>query len=339
MKSKRNILSIVIAALLMLLLILDTETVSVGASEGIELCIKTLVPALFPFFVVTSYINASLLGLKVPGVHKVGRLLGMPSGCESLLLLGLLGGYPVGAQLIADTYRQGQLSKRTGSILLGYCSNAGPAFIFGVAGSLFSSTWVVFVLWLIHVSSAIIAGLLLPKPTEEALTMNVTEECSVVQALQKSIRICASVCGWVVMFKIIQSYLEKWIFCHLNHNFGLLITGILELSNGCINLSQIPNEAWRFILCSVFLAFGGFCVLLQTISVTGSLGLGLYLPGKLIQSCISLLLALLLSYTLINGSNIPIYLSLIIIFICITIVMFLKSFAKKSCGNPENNPV
>ncbi|MBQ8358791.1 MAG: hypothetical protein IJX37_02585, partial [Oscillospiraceae bacterium] len=268
----------------MLLLILDPQTAKTGASEGIELCIRVIIPSLFPFFIVTSFLNTSLLGLRIPLLHILSKQLQIPDGGESVLVLGLMGGYPVGAQLVCDVYAEKRLSKRDCQILLGYCSNAGPAFIFGVTGMLFKAHWVPFVLWGIHILSALITGWLLPRPHSTAIDLRGAPGASIVSALRKSIHICASVCGWVTIFKIILAYLNQWLRNDLRNEIMICIAGFLELTNGCLQLEQIDSEAARFILCTAFLSFGGICVLLQTASVTRELGYGLYIPGKIMQT-------------------------------------------------------
>ena len=65
----------------------------------------------------------------------------------------------------------------------------------------------------------------------------------------------------------------------------VLITGLLELSNGCIQLTALSCEGLRFIIASVFLSLGGICVALQTASVTEDIPKDLYFPGKLLQCC------------------------------------------------------
>ena len=339
MRREKRILSAVIASAIMLLLILDTQTAAAGAAEGIELCFKVVIPSLFPFFIVTTYLNASLLGMHIPGLSSLSSILNIPSGGESLLLLGLIGGYPVGAQLIADAYRQGRLEKRTGQILLGYCSNAGPAFIFGVAGALFSSLWPPLVLWTIHLLSAVVTGFLLPRPVKSTMSFSTGRNVSIVQALQKSISICASVCGWIVVFKIILAYFVLFAGGFLNSAYMLLLSGILELSNGCFQLGKISAESTRFILCSVFLAFGGVCVLLQTLSVTDGLGMGLYLPGKLMQSCISLFFALGAQFFLFPSDHTSVRAALYMMLLSVAALMGFKILAEKSCGNPKKNHV
>lgn len=336
MKRRMKKASAILAVGVMFLLILDTQTATAGAAEGIELCIKVLIPSLFPFFIVTTYLNASLTGLRIPGLRTIGKFLNFPTGSESVLLLGLLGGYPVGAQLIADAYAEGKISKRNAQILLGYCSNAGPAFIFGVTSTLFHSLRVSFILWGILILSALITGVILPKPEETSALYQKESNISVVAALKKSIITCASVCGWVVTFKIIMAYLVRLTG---NNARMIYLAGLLELSNGCLLLTQIVNNATRFILCSAFLSFGGICVLMQTASVTDSLGLGLYIPGKLIQTSVSVLAASLLSFVLFSEVNLPLIHVVFFGLICILILIAVRTYAEKSCGNTMKNNV
>lgn len=310
--------------IIIILLIADAKTASYAAAEGMKLCFNVLVPSLFPLFIITTYLNAQLVGRKIPGIHHLGRFLHIPSGGESILLLGLLGGYPVGAQLIADLYRQGKIDSKTGHILLGYCSNAGPAFIFGVTGILFGNPWVPVLLWIIHIASAVLTGLILPKPRQEAIKMQAST-ISFVQSIHKSIHVCVSVSAWVVIFKIIQAYLEKWILYDSHSQIRFILCGILELSNGCVGLLNIQDERMRFILCSGFLAFGGICVVAQTFSVTEPLGIGLYLPGKLTQTAICLVLSSLLCYTFIGLKTV-----LSIIIPCILLIIIINLLIKKA---------
>lgn len=288
---KKRIITIWIFAAIFVILITDAKTASSGVLEGLELCYRVLIPAIFPFMIITVHMNTLLTGLRIPGMRYLGRLLRIPMGGDSILLLGMLGGYPVGAQLIGELFQKAKIDKRTGHILLGYCSNAGPAFIFGVTGILFSDPWIPFQLWMIHILSAICVGLLLPKPTQKIIQIEESSSCSFLFSIQKCIRVCASVCAWVIIFKIVQVYLGKWVDMNMHNYTHCILNGILELSNGCIHLNCIHDESMRFILCSGLLAFGGICVIMQTTSVTAKLGLGFYLPGKLMQTAISILLS------------------------------------------------
>ena len=88
----RRILPGVVAALGILILILDSKTALRGAAESIDLCVRTVIPSLFPFFLLSGILVKSLMGNKFPLLRPIGRLLGIPEGAESLLISGFLGG-------------------------------------------------------------------------------------------------------------------------------------------------------------------------------------------------------------------------------------------------------
>ena len=326
MKHHSRIWRIFPAIVTMILLILDTDTARSGMSEGIEVCIKVIIPSLFPFFFVTTYLNYSLLGSQIPLFKFLTKSLHIPAGSESLLLLGLVGGYPVGAKLITDTYNSGHINKRTAHILLGYCNNAGPAFIFGITTILFSSFKYSFMLWIIHILSALLTGFLLPKPNSDFEYQYSFSSKSPAEILNNSIQICVSVCGWIILFKVMLSYLTEWLVPLIGSYGIVLLYGITELSNGCTQLIQIPNESLRFILSASFLSLGGLCVLLQTISATKRLGLGLYIPGKLMQTCISISLSCI--YIYLSGSHIPVTILLYGV-LPIFLIPIIQSYIKK----------
>lgn len=324
----RNLITLLAASVIMILLIIDTNIAIAGAGEGIELCIRVIIPSLFPFFVVTSLLNSSIIGHRIPYFHHLTKMLNFPKFGDSILLLGLTGGYPVGAQLIAQSYHSKQLSKQSSEILLGYCSNAGPAFIFGIAYALFSSKPIAFAIWFFHIFSALITGFLLPRPPAESMHWKSGTVISVTHSLRKSIQLCATTCGWIILFKVILGYIQM-LFIHSSSIFAVILSGILEISNGCVQLAEIPSVSIKFILCNLFISFGGICVILQTASAAEGLGLGLYIPGKIIQTGITTMLAVLFTYLFFPQDQIPISTSILIFLLClITISVTIRCIKK-----------
>lgn len=279
------------AAFCMLILILDARTAISGARAGLEICYKTVIPSLFPFIVISIVINANLTGIRIRLLRPIGKLCGMPAGSESLLLLGLLGGYPVGAQSIYNAYHNKSICKQDARRLLGFCNNAGPAFIFGMIGSLFHRSASSWALWGIHILSAIIVGCVLPQRSHCSCNMSQQESPTIPQTLDKGIKTICRICGWIVLFRILIAFLQKWVLWCLPVTLQICLISILELANGCCEMFAVVNPGFRFILCSGILAFGGACVLMQTRSVTAELGWGMYFPGKILQTVISVLLA------------------------------------------------
>lgn len=287
----KNFVRPLIAALTFLLFLVDSRHTILEAADAMTLCIQTVIPSLFVFIFLSLVLTGQLSGRRLPFLKWLGNLCHMAPGTESILLLGLLGGYPVGAQCIAHHHENGAVSRSEAQRLMAFCSNAGPSFILGAGSVLFTNRSLPWALWGIHIASAIAVGMLLPGRQNYIIKSTNDTAISLPKALDKAVKIMAAICGWVIIFRVIIGFLQRWILWILPAEVQLCITGALELVNGFHEMGEIPGEGARFILASAFLGFGGLCVLMQTKAVAGSLGLGLYLPGKCLQTLLSILLA------------------------------------------------
>lgn len=227
------------------------------------------------------------------------KICGIPMGAEPIMLLGFLGGYPIGAKTVSSAYRSGAINREDANRMLGFCNQAGPAFIFGIAGAIFEYSWIPIMIWGIIILSALITGFLLPgrsslKCQYKKQTMN--------NPLESAIRAMASVCGWVILFRVLLQILNRWLLWIFPTEMCAVIAGILELTNGCILLNGIQNKAIQFIALTGMLSFGGICVAMQTVSVIDKLDYKTYFAGKLLQTVIATVLASLLSIILFPGN-------------------------------------
>lgn len=309
-----------IPAIGMVILILDAPTALAGTQAGLELCIRSVIPSLLPFL----FLSTMLTGSTPSGLLRpLGRLCRIPDGAETILTVGLLGGYPVGAQAVAQAYDDGRLDRESAQRMLGFCSNGGPAFLFGMLGSCFDLP-VLWFLWTIHILSALITGILLPGGGCRFLQGQNTFMSPVV-ALERSLKTMALICGWVTVFRVGLAFLRRWFLWMLPKWADILISGILELTNGCCQLPMADNQGLQFILASAMLAFGGICVAMQTASVVKDLGIGSYLTGKLIQTAVSVTLAYLIQgWIFPQGHCLPVN-YLLPMGLCLIIFLFTKN--------------
>ena len=276
-------------------LLVQTQTAADAVREGIDLCLRAVIPSLFPFFAVSSLL------VSLGAADGAGRVLARPfrrlfrcggAGCAALLL-GLIGGYPVGARTAAALVRQGALTPQEGGRLLTFCNNAGPAFAVGVAGvTVFSSGRIGVYLYLIHVTAALAAGLLLCRrgspsaaaPPSAPVRTGLAQQflSAVTDAAAAMGRVCAFVVFFLVLLRLLEHYTGTW---------GAA-AGVVELTNGILRLT--PGRR-GFVLASSLLGWGGLSVHCQTAAVTAGSGmrLGRYLAAKAVQSVLAALLALL----------------------------------------------
>ena len=178
--------------------------------EGVALCLQTVLPSLFPFFVLSSLLVQSdvprLLSRAMAGVMY--PLFGVSGAGASALILGLLGGYPVGARTVAELYGRGEIAREEAEQLLAFCNNSGPGFFLGVCGTaVFGSARAGAYLYLIHVGAALVTGVLLRRnlglPRRKAVSRQRAPfdlAAALPAAVQSSFAAVGSVSAFVIFF-------------------------------------------------------------------------------------------------------------------------------------------
>lgn len=134
------------------------EAATRGFAGGTALCLQSVLPALFPFFVVCELLTAAppLAVLLRP----MQRVLGLESAeTARALLLSWVGGYAVCARLAGQLYGAGCITRRDAALLqvLGCCS--GPGFVIGcVGGALLGNVRLGVVLYAAQIGANLGAG-------------------------------------------------------------------------------------------------------------------------------------------------------------------------------------
>lgn len=298
-KRPRADLCLILCALLLWFLA-DARRVRAAASEALYLCAHAVIPALFPFLAVSGLLLSLGFGAWVsPRLAGLMALYRLPGCAGSALLLGLVGGYPIGAGTAAELYRSHQLTEDEASRLLAFCNNSNPVFLISVLGDgVFGSARVGLWLWLIHVLSALLTGLCfrgprVPRKREAPPRLSAAPVPSFAACFVKSVQSAASgmlsVCAFVTLFYVLGKPLSI-----LDAPWSALLTGLLEL----FSLTPLlPASRMGFLLAAGLSGWGGLSVLCQTAAVLDDTRLSLRtcFLGKALQGLLSLLLAALLS--------------------------------------------
>ena len=125
----------------------DAGAVRDSVAEALALCARSVVPSLFPFLGASSALLALGFGeLAAPWLAGLMEpLFRVPGAGSAALVLGLVGGYPIGAKTAADLYRENLVSREEAERLLAFCNNSNPVFLISVlAGILSVCVFVVF---------------------------------------------------------------------------------------------------------------------------------------------------------------------------------------------------
>lgn len=281
---------------LLAVLIVDNKTAQNAIADGLQLCLLTLIPALFPFLLLSSLLAAGISAINIPGGGFIEKMLRIPRGSANIFFLGLLGGYPIGAKCICQAHKEGRLSGENCRRMLGFCSNAGPSFLFGIGLTLFPEKKYCWYVWLIQILSAMITGIITPGGDRDAIAPARNNNLKPGTVLRQSIATMAMICGWVICFRVALVYLHKWILIWFQPLLQTCLGGILELANGCCELKHIDDIGNRFVIFAGLLAFGGLCVAMQTTDLAqeAKVDTGGYLPAKACQAGVAVILSALI---------------------------------------------
>lgn len=330
MKNKNSVVLISSITAICVLIVCNKSCANT-AKEGIYLCINVIIPSLLPFIYLSSILTSFALTTPIKLMEPLCKLFRIPEHCGHILIMSLLGGYPMGATAIEQSCAAGQLSRSDAHRMLAYCNNAGPSFIFGMIGSLFPNLTAPLLLWLIHIISAWCTGQLIQHQHTSKQPLAEHKAPMKKASLYYSMRVMGSICCWVILFKILINIVITPFAQYLPPAIYAFSCGVLELSNGCLALHTVESTAVRFVLASALLALGGLCVCMQTACVSGSLGLKTYFLGKVMQCFLSILLAIPIAAVLYSPVwDVGLIGTVIFALLCGSVLIAI--FLRKSCS-------
>ena len=281
---QRYLFAKAIAMVTTIFAILYSRQVIMSASKAIDLCIKSVIPSLLPLMILTSILSESFT--QNPSHQKSQRKIRI---FPRFFLLGLLSGYPTGALHVNRAVENQEITKEQGSKLLMVCSNAGPAFVFGIGSTLFDRPIIPLVIWIIHILSALILSIFISIPKDTAKAQARTA-MALSQVLERCVKNMATICCWIMLFHILTDIIGKIAADSPIKGILMPVLGFIEISNGSLSLANHPSLTVKILLFSAYINFGGLCVAMQTYTVSKSLHFSNYLTGKLLQSVIGIIL-------------------------------------------------
>lgn len=289
-------------------LLLLPQVATDAARDGLRLCAQVLIPSLFPFFVCAKLIVALRVAQPLARVLSpvMRSLFGTGPSSSEALVLGLIGGYPAGAQAVKNLYDAKAITQREAQRLVLFCNNAGPAFVFGVVGTgLFASFRMGLLLFAAQALSALLTGMLLKSDLHEPAPASIQTESSApvrvapvfVSCVRESGAAVLNVCMFVTAFSVLAGVLRWLLRGQLPDTVFALVLGMLELTGGISALGACAIPVWgKLALASFLLAFSGLSVCAQTASILLPSGLfpRAYVPVRLMQGLLAAALTLAL---------------------------------------------
>ncbi len=285
------------ACLLLLFALLGFGANTAEAIRGaLWLCAHTVIPALFPFLVLSELLTALLGGLRLPGERLFERIFYLPGAGISAFLLGAICGFPIGAKTAAELCLGGVITKEEAERLAALSANTGPAFaVLAVGAGLFRSLRLGLVLYFTQIIAAILLALPEAKKKKRCraplsgAAQRTGKTASLPEILYRSSLTMLTVTGTVLFFASLTSLFSLF----LPKPAAALIAAFLEVGNGSAAAAALPPYL-GIPLAAFAISFSGLSVLMQSAAVLSPCGipLGYFFKKKLYQGLLSAAIAL-----------------------------------------------
>lgn len=262
-----------------------------GIKKGILFCIEVLVPSLYVFMTLSSAVIRS--GIAVSVTRPLGKLsrflFRLPPSGLAVILLSILGGYPVGARCAAMLYEQGGISRSDAEKAADIAVCAGPGFLINYVGNaLLGNRQAGTLLLCAEITGVLITGVIvgrtmrsdpLPHPrSANALVSHNLLIDSVTDASRATFRMCGMVVICTAMIAVIGEISP-------DERITDLASAIIEITEGCHRLCG----HYPLYMIAFFIGFGGISVHLQAFAGMGGLPVkkGLFFLYRIIQGIIT----------------------------------------------------
>lgn len=284
------------------------QTVFTGASYGLVLWFRHVLPTLLPYMILINVLICT------PALHWICRitstflcpLLGTSYYGTFAVLTGFLCGYPMGAKTTSDLLNVHKISRSEASYLLSFCNNTSPAFILSyvVAQNMKERNLCIpffLILTFTPLMLSFIFRLFYRLPESSCSFPQVTpgsfsnpsesiSDSFLDRCILNAFESVTKVGGYMMMFSVLIQLLTSVL---PNTIFSLLLYSSLEISTGIrLLFSSALYTTEKIILCAFLTSFGGWCCIAQTYSMISSSQLPIlpYITAKLVTALVTSLL-------------------------------------------------
>ncbi|MBE6625552.1 MAG: hypothetical protein E7628_00005 [Ruminococcaceae bacterium] len=279
-------------SLCLVLLLIFEKTATHEAVSALTLSVKRVIPSLFPFMVLSDIIISMDLLMPIYSLIPTEKLFRLPRCTASVILCGLLCGFPIGAAGAAKLYAEGKINRREAEVLCAVSSHASPAFLIGVVGSIWGSKRFGVMLYFAQVLFCLISGVVishiaLPKASSskscpENSAAKPRFSPSLCSAVHSASLTCMTVTGNILFFRVLGSVLSVVI-----PTLAPVFSVMFEFSGGTVYGATIGGQTGGF-LTGLAVGFSGVAVLMQCCNFTSPYGIKLncYIFTKAVEGLV-----------------------------------------------------
>ena len=269
-----NTIIIIISLFVLIELLIKKNIIYSAIMEALNMWVNNLIPALFPFFIISDIlINYNIINY-IPKIIKnmCKKIFNISDNMLTILILSMLSGFPSNARNTRNLYDNGLITLEEANHILIFSHFSNPVFILTtVAVFFFHNKKIGITLLVIHYLSNFILGIcfrnkiiICNKKKKDINNINNFGNIFI-NSIKKSIDTIITICGIVTVFLMLSQIIINTL--NLNSYNAMIIKGLFEITIGIQALCNLDiSEEFKIVITSMFLAFGGISVHVQVFS-------------------------------------------------------------------------
>lgn len=253
------------AAALSAALLIFPQKAAQSVSDSISVCIGTIIPAMFAFMAISTYIiNEGLHSVIFKPLYFVlSRVIRLDKDSFSIFCLSLIGGYPVGIKLLREAVENAFISRKNAENNACFCYCISPSFAVTMIGlGIFSSAEAGMLVYLSNAAACILMAVLFGKRNNAPQITRSRSAGGIIGAVRSSAASLFTVCTVIVAFNVILCAITETLGV-----FGITLPTFILGSAEISNLLRLPPDVQLLPLISGICSFGGVCVLAQCLAL------------------------------------------------------------------------
>lgn len=270
-----NIFIILISIFVLIELLVKKSMVYSSIIYALNIWVYNLIPALFPFFIISDILINYNITEYIPKFIKKSckYIFNITDNMLTIFILSMISGFPSNARNTKILYDNGQIGLEEANHILIFSHFANPVFILTTVAVFFlHNEKLGIILLIIHYLSNFILGFCFRNKFkyEKIESYNGNNKNNnfgniFVNSIKRAIDTTLMICGILVVFLLLSTIVVN-TFNFNNYN-TMIIKGIFEITIGIEELSKLNiGYSSKLILSSIILAFGGISVHVQVFS-------------------------------------------------------------------------
>ena len=308
---RRNFIPVFII-LIICLFVMKPGIVSEGVFNGLKIWVNNMIPYLLPMSILSNIL------LQYNFLYRISEKLSFLSNkifnskyAFIPYFISFVVGYPSGAMTVNTMASFKRIDSSEANALMVFTNNCSFQFMAGaVSFSMLGDLKLAKYIAIPHLLGALLIGIIIKKGSISSTFMREKKQKYISfydafnSSIYKSITSILSIGGVIVIFSVFSNFFDtllisvsKYLPLSLNLSdiIHSVLTGILEISNGCsVTASSVLPLDVKLIIINFLISFSGISVIFQTIAVANDFDFKIsnYVFYRAIQGILSVIICI-----------------------------------------------